>query len=575
MIRLKTLALLAGTMVLAPLAACGENPENSSDPASIAAKTEDRIQSIMSEIPESHRADIRARFDRFRSAVEQRYQAANQAIGIERDRGLADFANFGLGERVHYQRRVEEYQEDVNEREAKNDTINVDSARANLAEAKLQVATLDDYVAKARAGSPFADEVTKRVLANVDENGKPRGHISNVIREVEAQPCLFAKGQGAKTTPFAMRGIELGMDRNAALAAICESQKGKVELLAEATKQTFGDPNILETGARLVAMEDYRAGNGNFDQNLSSAMGALSGQSAFKTRSEKSRPFLASTKICLGCEPGIDYNWMIANYLPNGKIYSLVRNANFVTSVDEGGVKARRNSPRPLKAIFGPLEQQYGKPSFTHASGDKMVFGWAFPDRKSALPLEDWKSFNRVVKPGWGGFSVPEILLNGKSIMGPNNKPSLPNLAARPPAATYCLVESGLLTITHFQTMAHGAVRYGAPALKWGGETQILVNGKRLTSLPYDRKMEGLGYTPKCGIAILAILSFADTAKARDGRDTPSPEELVQSLDMTILDVDQGTGYAKHEVRQILGRQKTVIDSLDRAAKESADDFQP
>jgi hypothetical protein len=575
LIRLKTLALLAGTTLLAPLVACGESPENSSDPASISAKAEDRIQSIMSEIPESRRADIQTRFDRFRSDVEQKYQAANQAVGIDRDRGLAGFANYGLGERAHYQQRVEEYQADVNEREAKNDTINVDSARANLAEAKLQVATLDQYVAKARAGSPFADEVTKRVLANVDEKGKPKGHISNVIREVEAQPCLFAKGQGAKTTAFSMRGIELGMDRNAALAAICESQKGKVELLGEATKQTFGDPNILEKGARLVAMEDYRAGKGNFDQNLSSTIGALSGQSAFKTRSEQSRPFLASTKICLGCEPGIDYNWMIANYLPNGKIYSFVRNTNFVTSVDEGGVKASRNSPRPLKAIFGPLEAQYGKPSFVHAVAGKMVYGWAFPDRKSALPTEDWKSFYRVVKPGWGGFSVPEILLNGKSIMGPDNKPSLPNLGTRPPAATYCLVESGLLTGTNFQNMAYGAVQYGGPARKWGGETQILVNGKQVTSLPYDRKMEGSGYTPKCGIAILAIMSFADTAKARDGRDAPSPDELVQSLDMTILDVDQGTSYAKDEVRQILGRQKTVTDSLDRAAKASADDFQP
>lgn len=555
------------------LTACGDGGDGPANQAESASRAEDTIKDLLDTIPERHRADVEARFTQFRQRLGEGFDRAAGLAGVERDRALANMAEFVVGERRHYQQRVEDYKADVEERIAKNDTINAENARAVLAEAQLQVAALDQFMAKIRGESAFADKAAEKLLASIDATGAPRLRMSGIVRDLEGQPCLFTKGQGARTTPFSMRGIELGMSRDAALAAICEAQKNDVRLVGEAKAVTFDDAYRLERGAQLAAMEDYRAGRGTFDQIFERTKSLLNGPVKQQVQSENRKEYLALTEICLGCEPGIDYNSMKALYLPNGQIYSLSRNANFVATVDEGGVKARRNAPQPLKAILDPLESQYGKPSFRYSDSSKAVYGWVFADRKNLLPLEDWRAFGRQLKPGWGGFSVPEILLNGSSIMTEKNVPSIVKLNARRPVATYCLVDSGLLTPSLFGNMAFDAVTYGAAARKWGGEMQLFVNGTPLMSTPYSRGMEGAGYVPKCGIVVRVVMTYSDAARARDPKLPPAPDDLVQKVDMTILDVDQDQGYAKYEARKIMDRQKSLDRSLDKAS--AATSFQP
>lgn len=535
------------SLLVVGMSGCEKLGENKASPGEAATVSPASLESMLRRIPEGERAAVKARLDSLQVDLGRSLDEAAKLAGPARDDALAQLAGATLN-----QIRLNSVEVARLDEQLAGGAVSKENHKARATELALRTEVLKSFAVKARASSPMVDAAVARWEASLASNPDKPLSFGDVLTQFKREPCLYMPARGAKATSFAAAGAELGMTRDEALSALCQSQKGRLTLKSEEPDAAYADLDRLDFGVHLDAMERFRKGEGVYDQIRADDISVLNSRDGRDVRQKISRPYLGKTKICLDCVDDLEFDSVLLNYLPDGRVLSIVRDRTFAAPYARNG-QIVRNSPRRFADVSAELAGQYGKPSFVSRNPNAIILGWSFPDRKTLAPQEYWKQYMRLERPGWGGFSVNEIDLNGASVATGEHVPSAAILAKRSPKTTYCLINSRLLRNNDFPGMAFGAFHYGSPAARYRGEMEIMVGGKRVFAMPYDRSLEGAGQTSRCGIGILAVIT-SPTIKNVDGALDIPPETSVSRVTLTLLDVDQSEHRAMSEVRDVLAR---------------------
>jgi hypothetical protein len=570
--RTRLAALGAVLLLSGSLGACTSQSDGSASQASAdPAKAEATIQALLETVPPSERATVEERFGQFREKLEADYQTASGATGPEQTQKLGLYAYHLLSDLTRFSNQAKDVDLRLEVARSRG-SDGSDSLKARAAELAVKTFAANHYLERVRAADPVVSEAVRRHLASYDEQGRAKLSMNNAMAEVRRDPCLFQKAGGAKTTAFSVRGAELGMDRPAALSAVCEMQDGKVELGSEASSTTFDNPPLRALGIKLAVFADFRAGKGRYDQLTTAAGRNWTSPIGRKVAADEAKRYLSASTLCLDCKaPGS--NQLELRYDADGVIESIVRKQSFVVSVDEGDVSTTRAAPQKFGEITASLEKQYGKPSFqyVHSGRGLVVYGWSFPDRKSALPPEIWAESSQA-----SVLESNEIKLNNTTIRAANQQPSKEVLNAARPTATYCIVSSGLAPSELFSLGQ--LFEYANAAFNYPNISDSKNKLQRWATLPYDRQFEISGYTPRCGIAVVAVIKFAQSLEVidREGRyraPVIGTDTGVSNLEITLLDIDRHHDQALREHRRMVEVNEGVQKSLDREAQSDEAKF--
>lgn len=547
-------------------------------------------------MPAEARKQVEENIHSFQAELEEEFLKAAALQGLAREQAFFGLMTRYQGEIRKQESNLESSQPSIDQyfSNASSAEVSIDSYARHFriaAEASSKIELLQAYYDRASKTGPMVQEVAKRLAAFSGDPRRRMDFLNRQFTEVQSSPCSYLPPQGAKSSPTSIRGIEIGMERNQSLSALCETQ-GKqaygVRIWSEHVHKLFVKSHWNARSARdLYAMKAFRNGLGTFDALVTEANAAMEGSSqAAVTGRSMSSPIPNDNTvldICLTCSQGFEApqdDKLEVRYSPDGKVWFIDRAQRFVVPVEQNGQILNQPAPQPYASIAAAYEKQYGAPSFRFFSGSKVLLGWVYPDGKQPLPLEDWQDYRVAAPDGTGVRYVNRVLLNDAIVPGGTLAEAHAMLRTAAPSATFCIDDSNLFTGDRFSTPARAAFIYGGAHRNTPHEV-AKVGGKNVTALPYEEEWDIPGYRASCGIVALAEFALATPPGGRLGlphEDTEGripADAQVASLQFTMKNLDWERDTQVNYVEEVVGRVREVNKGLQDAASTTAVDFTP
>lgn len=528
-----------------------------SDNGSAAVGQQGVIDDLMSEAADDEKIRIKANTDRIQTMLQDNLNKAleNPQYSI---RALSDRVEFALGQLDNFAGTIASQKNSIEEADAElaNATEQTKGYKERFAHNQ-KMRLLETYL-EMQAHEKFVAAALKSdsVVAAATERWKklpaPKISLARIASSIELEPCTFGGAKpAANAGKFTLRGVPLGISRNAALQAVCADTKSDTRM----TQLPSTAMSFLEAPENLAYLR---------------------------------KPYVSNVKLCFGCkleqtgrvaENADKLNGMWMYFSPDDRLTQMVRNQRFEASVTSptanGGTAVKvQGSPQPLKTLLAPLEQKWGNPSVLMEFGANTLVGWVFPDGKTAItPQETWFS------KGWQGTTVLQFRV--KDRLYPNNQaPDRAWLATQKPKATYCLVQ-WLQIINEVGFGNADLFRYDERQRSYDLIKERYAHGPKYSD--DDARYDPVGLTKSCGTLVTAHfkkvegdLRPLDQGSAKtSNNDRIDPDAPVYSVKLNMVDTAALTWRANKEMQQIASKLATRTSEVKTQMEQQKPTFVP